>query len=154
MENPVKQIYRFNQEAGLLNRPYNPWLESAYQIEEALEGFDLVELANRLGFADQPEAALSAKFLSRCILGEQNKTVQISEVDALDKAVDHVVYAIGAMAKLKLSPQQITLAINTVMQANFNKIKAPAVDAEGKLMKPAGFVGPEVKLQAILDSRI
>lgn len=153
MENPIKQIYKFNKEAGFLASGCNPWLESAYQIEEALEGFDIPYLAYRLGYAPDFEPNITAKDLSRYILGSEAKETVIAEVDTLDKACDHVVFAVGAMAKLGLSAQQITLAINTVMQANFAKVRNPQYDSEGKLVKPENFQGPEAKLQEILDAR-
>ena len=76
----------------------------------------------------------------------------LSDVDRLDKACDAVVFAIGSMAKLGLNPQQITQSLNIVMEANMAKLKM-GKDEHGKLLKPAGFTGPEPKLQALLDSR-
>jgi hypothetical protein len=57
------------------------------------------------------------------------------------------------MAKLGLSAQQITEALNIVMKANNQKLSMPK-DEHGKLMKPASsFVGPEAELQKLLDER-
>lgn len=78
---------------------------------------------------------------------------EISEVDRLDKGCDQIIFAIGGLAKLGLTAQQITQALNTVMEANNAKLGMPR-DEHGKLMKPEGFVGPEAKLQVILDNRI
>ena len=77
----------------------------------------------------------------------------ITDVDRLDKAIDAIVFAIGSIAKLGLSPAQITRAIDVVTEANLQKLSMPK-DEHGKLMKPKGFVGPEAKLQAILDERV
>ena len=45
----VQQIYDFNKQAGLLEKGYDDFLESSFQIEEALEGFgDLPYLQVRL----------------------------------------------------------------------------------------------------------
>ena len=55
------------------------------------------------------------------------------------------------MAKLGLTPAQILEAMNIVTEANLQKLSMPK-DEHGKLTKPANFVGPETKLQALLDS--
>lgn len=153
MENPIKQIYKFNKEAGFLGKGHNPWLEAAFQIEEALEGFNLPFIAWRLGFSPEEVPNMDAKLLSRYVLGETSKDTVISEVDSLDKACDAVIFAVGSMAKLGLSVNQITQALNVVMQANNAKLKNATYDHEGKLLKAATFEGPEAKLQEILDNR-
>ena len=38
--NFVQEIYDFNKQAGLLEKGYDDFLESSFQIEEALEGFE------------------------------------------------------------------------------------------------------------------
>ena len=49
MLNPIKRITQFNQDAGLLGKGYDDFLEASFQIEEALEGFEnLQSLANVL----------------------------------------------------------------------------------------------------------
>lgn len=152
MENPIKSIYQFNKKAGLLDKGYNDYLESSFQIEEALEGFDL-GVTNHLWPFD---ATPSAKQLSRLILVPYTDiSPDIADVDRLDKACDAVVFAVGSMAKLGLNPQQITKALNVVMVANNSKLDCPK-DEHGKLMKPDDFdtkYAPEPKLQAILNER-
>ena len=37
--NFVDQIHEFNSQAGLLDKGYDDFLESSFQIEEALEGY-------------------------------------------------------------------------------------------------------------------
>ena len=59
-------------------------------------------------------------------------------------------FAIGSMTKLGLDHHAITKALNIVNDANKAKL-GMSRDAEGKLLKPEGFVGPEVKLQELLD---
>lgn len=155
MRNPIKDIWQFNKAAGLLDRGYDDFLESSFQIEEALEGFDnLAELVPALDARND-----SPKEVSRAIveiaLGncKDPKDRQVlSDVDRLDKACDAVVFAVGSMAKLGLNPMQITRALNVVMNANNAKLGMPR-DKFGKLIKPADFVGPEVELQKILDER-
>lgn len=170
----VQQIYDFNQQAGLLNNPYSDYLESSFQIEEALEGFNLTGLYSALeGFSSDtinvavssPEVAsvLSAKLVSRIItskamqLSEHSSPEDIrksvlSDVERLDKAIDAIVFALGSIYKLKLTPEQASRAISVVCTANLQKISMPK-DEHGKLTKPADFIGPEVALQSILDER-
>ena len=151
----VQQIYDFNKQAGLLEKGYDDFLESSFQIEEALEGFpNLQNLANILTDEESEERVrddASPKNISRAIVQYVRGNTKISDVDRLDKACDAVVFAIGSMAKLGLTPAQIVEAMNTVTDANLQKLSMPK-DEHGKLTKPANFVGPETKLQALLDS--
>ena len=152
----IDQIYDFNLKAGLLDKPYNDFLESSFQIEEALEGFNnlgnLVDLLSKsslpLIFEEDP------KSISRGIFGIiANGDVQtISDVERLDKACDAIVFAFGSIFKLGLNQEQASRALSVVMTANLQKLSMPK-DELGKLTKPADFVGPEVALQAILDER-
>jgi len=158
MQNPIKQIYVFNKKAGLLDKPYSDFLESAFQIEEALEGCNTLEYLSSLldgsveVFIDNP--GYTPKELSRAIVSAaySDDLGTISDVDRLDKACDAVVYAVGSMAKLGLDPQQITKALNIVMTANMKKLENKSTDSLGKLNKPASFVGPEAELQKLLDT--
>lgn len=170
--NFIDQIYEFNQKAGLLDKPYYDILESSFQIEEALEGFDLRKLWCKLnGFndvtteialqTDQLTEKLTGKFLARTILHEyvtsdssvsSLQKTYLTDVERLDKACDAIVFAVGSIAKLKLTPAQLNEAMSIVMNANLAKLGMPK-DEHGKLMKPEGFVGPEVQLQALLDRR-
>ena len=156
----VKRIYDFNKDNGLLEKGYNDFLESSFQIEEALEGFDSIRLTKlhrkiadpMLNFSE--DYTSTAKTVSREILAHVSKSNtgnnNISDVDRLDKAVDAVVYAIGSMAKLGLNPDQINKAINIVMDANSAKTGCPK-DEYGKLMKPENFPEPEPRLQELLN---
>ena len=163
MSNFVQEIYDFNQQAGLLEKGYNDFLESSFQIEEALEGFDSIRLTKlHRKIADPmlnfPEDYIStAKTVSREILAHVSKSNtgnnNISDVDRLDKAIDAIVFAVGSIAKLGLNVEQIYRAIGAVTEANLQKLTMPK-DEHGKLTKPADFVGPEIKLQAILDERL
>lgn len=152
MENPIKQIHTFNEKAGLLGKPYNPRLEAAFLIEEALEGFNLDQIGISLFGADTG-TGLSAKEIARNILKADTSTVSIPAVDALDKACDAIVYAVGSIAKLGLDVQGITKALNIVMTANQAKLKGATFDAQGKLLKNTDFVGPEEKLAALLAEK-
>lgn len=160
----IDEIYDFNLKAGLLDQSYNDFLESSFQIEEALEGFDssrLRRLYSLLTSLTKPvelpeEFDVTPRDVSIEVVTRVNKSTtgdnNISDVDRLDKAIDALVFAVGSMAKLKLTPEQITRAISVVTQANLQKLSMPK-DEFGKLQKPADFVGPETQLQSILDER-
>ena len=154
MINPIKQIVDFNEKAGLLNNGYDDLLESSLIIEEALEGFPYLSDLDSVIKGTLVESS-SAKDVSRTIISyvTADPHVPLSDVDRLDKAVDQLIFAVGAMAKLNLNANQITRAINAVMHANLQKLGMPR-DSHGKLIKPEGFVGPEAKLQEILDERM
>lgn len=156
--NFVQQIYDFNKQAGLLDRGYDDFLEASFQIEEALEGFNSLEYLGKLLTKDEMSIESNPKELSRMIVNaaldrELSGYDDITDVDRLDKAIDALVFAIGSIAKLGLSPAQITRAIDVVTEANLQKLSMPK-DEHGKLMKPKGFVGPEAQLQSILDERV
>lgn len=152
MENPIKLVYKFNKEASLLDKPYNDHVESAFLIEEAIEGFDLDKLINALNL--EVYSNKKSKDVARAILGSV-KDETITDVERFDKHIDAFVYTIGSMLKMGLSPQQIEQGIAVVMQANMKKLTNKNYDAEGKLLKPEGWeqYAPEPKLQAILDKR-
>jgi hypothetical protein len=147
LENPIKAIYRWQKDAGNLGNPYDDFLESSFQIEEALEGFELE------WSLDLPSSTnRNAKELSRSIVETFIPKEPLTDVDRFDKAIDAVVFAIGSMAKLGLTPQQIQKGLLVVNHYNMQKLGMPR-DEHGKLMKPEGFVGPEEELQKILAQR-
>ena len=153
MLNPIKEIVKWQRDTGNAAKPYNDFLESSFQIEEALEGFtDLFELAKVLSRSDKITVkSESPKDLSRAIIAlASTEYDDISNVERLDKACDSIIFAIGSMTKLGLDHHAITKALNIVNDANKAKL-GMSRDAEGKLLKPEGFVGPEVKLQELLD---
>lgn len=158
MVNPIKQVYQFNKQAGLLEAGYDDFLESSFQIEEALEGFDLFDLQNTIRSDYNGES--SPKEWSRLIVnsvslpevGKLGVPTELSDVDRLDKACDAIVFALGSIFKLGLDVNQTTRALNIVMNHNFKKLSMPK-DEYGKLTKSPDFIGPEEGLQAILDER-
>ena len=150
--NVIKSIYNWNKEAGLLEMGYSDERESAFPIEEALEGFKyLPDLAEVIGsHSDRP------KDMSRYIVGiAQHGTGDIieaeiiSNVDRLDKHIDSIIYNFGSIFKIGLSPQQAMRAIDIVMRANQQKLLA-GKDEAGKQKKPDGFIPPEASLQKLL----
>ena len=148
--NFVDQIYQFNHDAGLLSKPYSDTLESSFQIEEALEGFDTFSLAELLNCENSPKAISRAITAIAASCQTRIQPVQISSVDRLDKACDAIVFAFGSMFKLGLTPDQASRAVSAVMSANLTKLSMPK-DSFGKLTKPANFVGPEAELARILE---
>ena len=157
MLNPIKRIVQFNQDAGLLGKGYSDLLEPSFQIEEALEGFNpefIILSMHEAVIANFNGDVTSPKDVSRHLVSTAlTSDCVITDVDRLDKACDSVVYAIGSMAKLGLSAQEITQALNIVMDKNLEKLKNKSYDAEGKLLKDPSFVGPEAQLQVLLDKR-
>lgn len=156
--NAFKSIFNFNKEAGLLDSGYNDERECAYPIEEALEGFEdnMQTLAYELQLdalypSDHPEVC-HPKLLSRRISNIVADDIVLSDVDRLDKHLDIIVYSLGSIYKLGLTPQQAMKALGVVATANLQKLHA-GQDAEGKQLKPDDFVGPEAQLQKILDER-
>lgn len=164
--NFIEDIYSFNEKAGLLENGYDDFLESSFQIEEALEGFNTEwiskVLANGAYDSDPDISQTTPKGLSRWIvsLGQEQfdengnylDDIVLSDIDRLDKSIDALVFAVGAIAKLGLTSEQAIEAIKVVTDANLQKLSMPK-DEFGKLTKPADFVGPESKLQEILDRR-
>ena len=158
----VQQIYDFNKQAGLLEKGYDDFLESSFQIEEALEGFEGLEsLAIELTDEDDDLVEATPKELSRKIVHiaqngyhvDDSDKIPVPDVDRLDKACDAVVFAIGSMAKLGLTPAQIIEAMNIVTEANLQKLSNIKIDSSGKLLKDSSFIGPEERLQEILNER-
>ena len=150
--NAVKLIWKFNAEAldsngnSLIDLGYDDERECAYGIEEMLEGFSNLD---NLGLDVHVH---TPKLVSREIVGIVSDGTSIPDVDRFDKHLDAIVFAFGSLAKLGLSPQQAIKVLGYVMEANLTKLSAGR-DAEGKQRKPEGFVGPEAKLQRILDER-
>ena len=145
----IDEVYSFNQQAGLLEAGYDDFRESSFQVEEALEGLDTELL---LYTYDIPSYSTSPKDIARSIVSAAIPTSPLSDVERLDKHIDSIIFNIGSIAKLGLTPQQIATAISIVTSANLQKLSMPK-DEFGKLTKPADFVGPEVQLQALLDAR-
>ena len=140
----IDAIYQFNEQAGLLEQGYNDFSESAYQIEEALENYEIAH-----GFTVHLD---TPKEMARTIVRAQGPFIG-TDVDRLDKAIDAIVFAVGSIAKLGLTPPQIREAIEIVTTANLQKLSNIKVDSNGKLLKDSNFVGPETKLQELLDRR-
>ena len=148
----IDVIVNFNKDAGLLEKGYSDFLESSFQIEEALEGFSFASLDSAL-YGDASITPLTAKAMSRGIVNLcYDSTQPLADVNRLDKACDAFVFAVGSMAKLGLTADQIRHSLAIVMHKNMQKLTMPK-DQYGKLLKPDNFEGPEPELQRILDQR-
>ena len=155
MPDLVQDIYDFNDKAGLLGKGMDSFLETAYILEEAIEGYEDV-----FNLPDDPDApvvtarAWALGFLNQVKEAKENRGLPMpSEVDELDKAIDGVVFNIGKMAKMGLTVDQIKEAFSVVSNANMSKLDGPK-DELGKQLKPEGWTGPEPELQKILDNRL
>ena len=154
MENPFKSIYKFNKEAGLLEKGYSDFLEPSFLIEEALE--DLNTLPNLAMHLNMKDEGASPKEIAREIVSLANYNAELTDLQRFDKHIDAIVYAVGGAYKLGLTPQQLEAGIAAVMHSNTKKIGA-GKDEHGKALKPENW--PEIeaeqikKLQAILDKR-
>ena len=146
-------VYDFNDKAGLIEAGYDDFRESAFQVEEAIEGLDLYELAL---FLHGPEytGEVTSKALSRSIIAACYIKQPVPDIDRLDKACDAIIFAIGSMAKLGLSPEQMRQALDIIANANLAKLSMPK-DEYGKLTKPADWerYAPEKELQALLNQQ-
>lgn len=143
-------IRQFNDKAGLLKRGYNARLEASFQVEEAIEGFDLAKIEAALNPALTP-IDRTAKDFSRLFLNHVDTDTRITLVEAIDRAADAIVFAYGSLYKLGLSVQQAEDCLTMVAQSVMEKVNAP-VDAEGKLTKPVGFIGPEDRIADYLTA--
>ena len=160
--NTTEAIVEFNRQAGFLNgEPMDALKELAYIFEEAFEGFEDAYVTKdengeyfKPGDRDYPTARqLGLSLVNSLREAMSAKGFELpSEVAEFDKSIDAIVFHKGKLAKMGLTAAQIDEGIHTVNDANMAKLTAPK-DEFGKQMKPDGWVGPEEKLQAILDSR-
>ena len=153
MENPFKSIYKFNKDAGLLNKGYSDFLEPSFLIEEALEDLPKLQILTNITNAKSN----SPKDIARQLVIIAGGTdAELTDLQRFDKHIDAIVYAVGGAYKLGLSPQQLEAGIAAVMHSNMKKIGA-GKDEHGKALKPDNWSEIEAeqtrKLQAILDKR-
>jgi len=157
----VTDIYSFNKAMGLLDDGMDSFKELAYVFEESFEGYE--EAYNTMnsegkpfkpGDNEYPTARGLGLSLANSIRdGMAIKDLPLpSEVAEVDKSIDAVVFHIGKLAKMGLSPAQIDAMFAVVSGCNMAKLNGPK-DSLGKQLKPEGWTGPEDALQAILDQR-
>lgn len=150
----VEDIVEFNEKAGFLGSGMDSFKETAYILEEAIEGYEDV-----FNMPSDPEAPVvtarvwAVSLLNQIKLAKEARGLPMpTEVEEFDKAIDGVFFNIGKLAKMNLSTAQIQEGFKVVSDANMSKLGAP-LDELGKQLKPEGWVAPEAKLQAILDAR-
>ena len=73
-----------------------------------------------------------------------------TRVDQFDALLDLIFVLVGTLGKLGISAHQIVDGYDAVLAAN-NK-KSRTKNEQGKITKPADFVGPEAQLAAILST--
>lgn len=154
MTNLVQDIYDFNNKMGLLGKGMDSFMETAYILEEAVEGYEDV-----FNMPEDPNApVVSARdwalgFLNQVKEAKEARNLPMpSEVEEADKAIDGAVFNIGKLAKMNLTPEQIERMFSIVSGCNMAKLDGPK-DELGKQLKPEGWTGPEAELQKILDER-
>lgn len=157
----IADVYEFNERAGLLEDGMDPFKELAYVFEESFEGFE--ECYNtqnhdgepfKPGDKEYPTARQLGLSLANSIkdaVARRNLEMP-SEVAEVDKSIDAMVFHVGKLAKMALTPDQITRMFSAVTNANLRKLDGPK-DEHGKQLKPEGWTGPEDELQQILDER-
>ena len=155
MENPLKSIYKFNKEAGLLEKGYSDFLEPSFLIEEALEDLPYIDnLSNELKIITEDPKEIARHIVE--LAGGKETSKPLTDLQRFDKHIDAIIYAVGGAYKLRLTPQQLEAGIAAVMHSNMKKIGA-GKDEHGKALKPDNWkeieAEQEKKLQAILDKR-
>jgi len=111
---------------------FDPLNGSAMIIEEALE----------LIGAPNPRET------SRQLVESYDELTDISRVDQFDALLDTLYITIGELHKLGATPEDITDGLQIVHNANV--AKSGSKDANGKVTKPEGFVGPEEALSKLV----
>ena len=159
-----KQAYNLIQEICDINQnqwnnkagDYDDLEQAAYQIEEALEGFNTLEFIGKKLLDDEMYCDTEPKVISRLIVDAAYSRGlsgwdQIEDVDRFDKHLDSIYFNIGALHQLGLNPQDMIDGLQVVHNANL--AKSGKKDNEGKVIKQDNFVNPEPVLQKILDKR-
>ena len=161
MKNPIQAIIDFNIKAGFINQDsnfstFNDFRESAYLVEEALEPYGVNYIAHLFGVDKTHENYIKnpQRAVARALI-VHTETTTPSKVELVDKYLDTIVYAIGALGKMGLTHQDITAALNIVTEANLRKTINPTYDDEGKLLKPDDWhrFDPEVRLLNLIEKK-
>lgn len=135
MYNLLTDIYAINKRWGNQRYSYDDQLESSMLVEEALEPFD-------------PHARETSRQL---IESYEINPESITDVERFDKHLDAIYISIGSIFKLGVTTEQLVDGLQAVHNANLTKIGSK--DANGKVVKPENFTGPEPYLQQLLDRR-
>ena len=161
MSRLIDEIFTFNEKADLLGNGMDSFKELAYVLEESFEGFegiyntaDLAGNPFKPGDPEYPTARQLGVSLANSLKDglDIHDLPQLTDVQEFDKSIDAVVFHIGKLAKMGLTRRQVAEGFSVVAEANMAKVSAPK-DSAGKQLKPDGWVGPEDKLQLILNER-
>jgi predicted HAD superfamily Cof-like phosphohydrolase len=125
-------------------------LRRVFDFNQNVLGID-----SKLPFPMEP---VEKKWLVGCINEEASELEEAyTLVDQIDALVDTIIFAAGGLYRLGLSVEKAEACISAVMDANFEKKagQKPGRIYEGVIdaVKPAGWVGPEARIQAILESK-
>ena len=157
----IKDVYEFNQKAGLLEGEMDAFKELAYVFEEAFEGFEEcynTQDENGEPFKPGDKEYPTARQLGLSLTNSIKDSVarrgldMPSEVAEVDKSIDAMVFHVGKLSKMNLTPDQMDRMCKAVTNANMRKLDGPK-DEHGKQLKPEGWTGPEEELQKILNER-
>lgn len=89
-------------------------------------------------------------------LTEEAEELEIATnlVDQIDACADAVIFAVGGMVRMGLTPRDIDRVLHAVMDANFEKKAGVKPGREGApdAVKPEGWVGPEARIAEIMKS--
>lgn len=165
MKNPIQAIIDFNVKAGFIDETknftnFNDFKESAYLVEEALEPYGVSYIAHLFGidkshevYLKNPQRSVAKALIAHTESDYVNNAP--SKVELVDKYLDAIVYAVGALGKMGLTHQDITAGLNIVTEANLRKTINPIYDDEDKLLKPDDWhrFDPEVKLLNLIEKR-
>ena len=162
MKNPIQAILDFNIKAGFIKpdssfKTFVDDRESAYLIEEALEPNNVDYLAEvfKLDTSSENYAKNPQREVAKAIIVNTELTKPATKVELVDKYLDAIVYAVGALGKMGLTHQDITAGLNIVTEANMKKTINPIYDENGKLLKPTNWevFDPEVRLLNLIEKR-
>jgi len=79
----------------------------------------------------------------------QTVTDPVSQVDEFDALLDTIYIAVGELHKLGATPEAMVDGLQVVHNKNLEK--SGTKDSEGKVTKPANFVGPDAELELIIN---
>lgn len=93
------------------------------------------------------------------VLREEAQELEDAEdlVDQIDAVIDSIIFGIGGLYRLGLSREDALACFHAVMDANFQKKagqkEGRAIAGVADAVKPEGWVAPEARIRAILESR-
>lgn len=98
------------------------------------------------------------KFTEAALLEEIEELMEAHEngdiIGCIDALIDGIIFAIGALYKLGMTPDQMRECFLAVHQANMTKKKGVTSRGhENDAIKPEGWVSPEVRIGQILEAK-